>query len=135
MNTPEDVQKDDTIIRSEMLVGRECHSIHTTAQRANEIGQLIGRLIIPSERQFRSINIRRLRFTCTWKRKTVLEPGREFRKASCGRYQCRNQKYEWGERWFYTQVTACTKASIQPKAQLRWKESRSPEWWYNMKKR
>lgn len=34
MNTQTDVQKDDTdIIQSEMLVGRECQSIHTTVQK------------------------------------------------------------------------------------------------------
>ena len=34
MNTQTNEQKDDTDIRSEMLAGRECYSIHTTVQRA-----------------------------------------------------------------------------------------------------
>lgn len=35
MNTETDIQKDDVyIIRPEMLVGKECCSIHTTVQRA-----------------------------------------------------------------------------------------------------
>lgn len=76
--------KDDTdIIRSEMLIGRECHSIHTTVQRVPwSADEQMYYLIWKAVRSISSVW--RLSFTYTGMCKSVLEQGRESRKASWG---------------------------------------------------
>lgn len=92
------------------------------------LGQLMNRLIISSERQFRSISVWRLRFTYTWMCRNDLEPGRESRKASWGWYWCRNLKYEGGER-----VILYTGTSMQQKhgcnRKLNYVEKNHKEFW------
>lgn len=114
-----DVQK-DAITRSEILVGRECHSIHTTVERvpwsAYEQTDLIWKAVW------------RLRFTYTWMCRSILETGRESRKASRGWYRCRNLKYEWRER-----VILYTGNSMQQKhacnRKLNYVEKNHKEFW------
>lgn len=93
----------------------------------NSKGSLV-RCIIPSERSFRSISFWRLEFTSPWMCKSVLEPGKESKKASWGWYQCRNLKYEWQMRVILYRVNKGIQA-IESSVMLK-RITRSSEWWW-----
>ena len=79
-------------------------SIQFIIQSKRFLGQLMDRYIISSERQLRSINVWRLRFTCTWMCLRVFWNW----EGNTGRFHEGDTSAEiWGigeqgRRWFYT---------------------------------